>query len=720
MKIKRKIALLTLGVMATTTFSTGVLHAAPSGNPPGSNTPSATFSSVTVSAATAVAGLFSGAYAAGAILQGLNTSGTSGATGISGVSSGGPGVSGTTSAAGWAGVQGAGGANGNGVYGSTSSASVASYGVSGLANGGRGVMGTSTSNDGVYGTSNSGVGVRAYSAGSSAISANVSNGGGAAIFGYRNGSNGISSIYGQMTALAGAGGGYAVLGQYLDSGAAVGDQGTGVYGIANTGTGILARSVSGTGLRATSDSTGNAIIAQNTSASNYTALFSNTSTGPGVSVAANGNVALTANNNSSSAATITANNANTSAGAIAVRGTATSNTGVSGEATTGIGVRGTSTTGYGVSSTTSSSGTAVYGLASSTSAGNAATFISNLPFSGYTNLTLNRNGLDFSLSQPELAGTTVDFDITNDGISVIANDNSSGAVSRDHVLTQSSTGTRISSTEASSPFIAGSYLNLGMGGTYGVQLASPSGFQFGQYDNGPAYSGAATFKARLNMESDGALSNPGGNVTINDTVDITGTLEAPTIRTATDGFRAYAAGTTYVGGTFYAQGQSSYILGGITNTSTTVEPNSGGYVFVDDGFRVNSTITQKLTNTAWTTWSDGRLKDIQSSFNKGLAEIMKIDPIIYKYKKDNALGIKDDEDHVGIIAQEIQKVFPEAVTTDEKGFLQFTPDSIYWAMLNAIKELNGHDEVLKAKVTALEAQNKVLEARLSALEAKLK
>jgi trimeric autotransporter adhesin len=89
---------------------------------------------------------------------------------------------------------------------------------------------------------------------------------------------------------------------------------------------------------------------------------------------------------------------------------------------------------------------------------------------------------------------------------------------------------------------------------------------------------------------------------------------------------------------------------------------------------------------SWGTFSDRRLKNLDGSFSSGLDQIMKINPIRYRYKDDNAMGIHDPEEHVGVVAQEVQKAIPEAVTENSKGFLLVNNDPIIWAMLNAIKE----------------------------------
>ncbi len=65
---------------------------------------------------------------------------------------------------------------------------------------------------------------------------------------------------------------------------------------------------------------------------------------------------------------------------------------------------------------------------------------------------------------------------------------------------------------------------------------------------------------------------------------------------------------------------------------------------------------------------------------------MQINPVLYRYENDNAMGISDHQDHVGFVAQEVQRAIPEAVSENSKGYLLVNNDPIIWAMLNAIKE----------------------------------
>jgi hypothetical protein len=103
---------------------------------------------------------------------------------------------------------------------------------------------------------------------------------------------------------------------------------------------------------------------------------------------------------------------------------------------------------------------------------------------------------------------------------------------------------------------------------------------------------------------------------------------------------------------------------------------------------------------SWGTFSDARLKTVNGGFTDGLSQIMKIQPIHYRYKPGNAMGIRDTDEHIGVVAQDVQRVIPEAVTENSKGYLLVNNDPIIWTMLNAIKEQQGEIRALKSELRA--------------------
>ena len=106
---------------------------------------------------------------------------------------------------------------------------------------------------------------------------------------------------------------------------------------------------------------------------------------------------------------------------------------------------------------------------------------------------------------------------------------------------------------------------------------------------------------------------------------------------------------------------------------------------------------------SWQTFSDERLKKINGSFDSGLKAVMRLQPLRYEYKPDNALGIKLEGERIGVGAQAVQQVIPEAVTKNAEGYLMVNNDPIIWTMLNAIKEQQKEIVELKRQIRQLRA-----------------
>jgi hypothetical protein len=122
------------------------------------------------------------------------------------------------------------------------------------------------------------------------------------------------------------------------------------------------------------------------------------------------------------------------------------------------------------------------------------------------------------------------------------------------------------------------------------------------------------------------------------------------------------------------------------------------------------------TGTAWTNTSDRRLKDIHGAYEYGLDEILKLDVVKFSYKANNPLGLPSDREIVGFVAQDVEKVIPEAIVRRDDGYLELNVDPIHWAGINAIKELNT---IVAKNVEMFMVMHKGLEARVSEAERKI-
>lgn len=180
-----------------------------------------------------------------------------------------------------------------------------------------------------------------------------------------------------------------------------------------------------------------------------------------------------------------------------------------------------------------------------------------------------------------------------------------------------------------------------------------------------------------------------------------------------------------------AFGHYSAIIGGAANATPTIfsgtdtifynaaermRITSGGNVGIGiaaptSQLHLSTDFALKQTTTTWQTVSDGRIKKNITPYEKGLADILQVNPVNFEY--NGKAGTTDGVQGISVIAQEIQPIFPEAVgvtTTklnedDEEPteILNFTTHAITFALINAIKELSTKLDTLTERVEALEA-----------------
>lgn len=84
--------------------------------------------------------------------------------------------------------------------------------------------------------------------------------------------------------------------------------------------------------------------------------------------------------------------------------------------------------------------------------------------------------------------------------------------------------------------------------------------------------------------------------------------------------------------------------------------------------------------------SDERLKDIQGNFTPGLQEVLKIDPILYKWKEVS--GLETEHTYAGFSAQNVQASIGEyGVGVNNEGMLSLQDRAVMASLVNAVKEL---------------------------------
>lgn len=147
---------------------------------------------------------------------------------------------------------------------------------------------------------------------------------------------------------------------------------------------------------------------------------------------------------------------------------------------------------------------------------------------------------------------------------------------------------------------------------------------------------------------------------------------------------AYGKDSIAIGTDAYASGTDSVAIGhnvSVTQSHRIQLGTSSETVYIPGNLTVNGTFTGQTS-------SDRRLKNVGEKYTAGLAELKKLDAFHYTFKKDD-----EKTPHVGVIAQDLQKVFPDAVTKGEDGYLSIRWEDMFYAIINAIKELD--DKIIK-------------------------
>ena len=126
----------------------------------------------------------------------------------------------------------------------------------------------------------------------------------------------------------------------------------------------------------------------------------------------------------------------------------------------------------------------------------------------------------------------------------------------------------------------------------------------------------------------------------------------------------------------------------------------------DGGGDWDAVFAHGRVDSTWATvvLSDRRLKNVGKEFTSGLDTIKKLEVFNYKFKDD-----KTKTPRVGVIAQDLQKIFPDAVVKGEDGFLRIRMEDMFYAVINAVKELDTRTSAQEKKIQELEKRIEELE-----------
>lgn len=196
------------------------------------------------------------------------------------------------------------------------------------------------------------------------------------------------------------------------------------------------------------------------------------------------------------------------------------------------------------------------------------------------------------------------------------------------------------------------------------------------------------FTIRYNA-ADNFTIDTSGNLTIVGTITSTGNQfinnTSPTI---------YLQDTDNRSSMIHCNSNIFYVLRGSGTNSTSWSTYNGYWPMELNLENNNATFGGSITAVSdITAYSDARIKKNINTIEKALDKVLQLRGVSYQ-----RTDMESDKIHIGVIAQEIEKILPEVVSKNDKGHLSVAYGNIVGVLIEAIKEQQLQIEELKAKI----------------------
>jgi hypothetical protein len=114
-----------------------------------------------------------------------------------------------------------------------------------------------------------------------------------------------------------------------------------------------------------------------------------------------------------------------------------------------------------------------------------------------------------------------------------------------------------------------------------------------------------------------------------------------------------------------------------------------------------SGLSRKPGGGSWTSSSDIRLKKEVAPLTDALEKVLQLHGFSFEWKEPEKMGdLKGPQ--IGLVAQDVEKVFPEWVSDDPDGYRELTVRGFEALAIEAIRELKAEVDDLKTRISELE------------------
>jgi len=127
-------------------------------------------------------------------------------------------------------------------------------------------------------------------------------------------------------------------------------------------------------------------------------------------------------------------------------------------------------------------------------------------------------------------------------------------------------------------------------------------------------------------------------------------------------------------------------------------------------------VNGRVRSTGINETSDIRWKKDITTLTNVLSKVLEMRGVSYKWRTDEFPQKQFDKDtQIGLIAQEVEKYFPDLVETDKDGFKSVEYSKLVAVLIEAIKEQNAEIEQLKSENTVIKSDIQNIKASIEYL-----
>ena len=249
---------------------------------------------------------------------------------------------------------------------------------------------------------------------------------------------------------------------------------------------------------------------------------------------------------------------------------------------------------------------------------------------------------------------------------------------------------------------------------------SDNGYAGGQCSFGPNYD--------LDFKESVTTGNPAYNLTFNSSgnvgIGVTNPQNGLVVAGTGVGTSVGLANGVHLGLDSAAQPHIELVGNGKTPYIDFNNDNSSDYkarIILNDSTHLNIVAPNVQVNGALVMTSDARYKTRIATLDNALDDVLNLRGVSYDWDREKwpAKNFNDGR-QIGFLAQEIEKIFPELVSTDAQGYKAVNYVGIVPVLVEAVKTLNAKVDKLSAENAALKKQNDrltELEKQIAALVA---